>query len=66
MAVKHKVDIDLTSTYVVTSEDKEAYERHLHGVETIVERSKSLTQLQAIRLQQGLEEAALEEQECEV
>lgn len=61
-----RLDIDMLHAYVfVTDEDKE-YEAHLAHAEMIKERSKQLTRLQALRLDQALEEAALIELESEV
>ncbi len=61
-----KVDIDMLQAYVYVTSEAEEYEAHLAQAEMIKERSKQLTRLQALRLDQALEEAALAEQESEV
>lgn len=61
-----KVDVDMLHAYVFVTDEDEEYEAHLAKAEMIKERSKQLTRLQALRLDQALEEAALVEQESEV
>ena len=55
---KRDIDIDLYPVYVVSSIPEEV----AYNEEAKIEQGRALAQLQEIRLRQGLEEAALEEE----